>query len=594
MTSQYHLKRVASLLPLHVLIDALALVLLCSLPLQIRAADLTARVERNPIALNETTTLILETQDAISHLAPDVTPLQADFTVQHQATSTRVQVIHDQFTVSTQWQLELAPKRVGELTIPPLRIGDQMTPALSLVVTPSAPAAADREVFLEVEATPLNPYVNAQIVYRVRLGYKLDLPLREGRLSEPHAPGLAVVERLGQDTTYNTVREGQSYQVIERRYVLFAERSGALTVPAITFEAFRIEQRTPNDFQAERRRRIQKTSDALTLNVRPRPADYPDAIWLPSAGVQVTAESIGDTVRFGEPVTYTIRLMAQGLSATHLSDLNRWMVPEIPDARRYLDQPTLHTERTAEGLTGHLTQRVAWIANKVGEFEIPALQVNWWDTKNDRLQQAQLPARRITVLPAAGSTATSSAFDVPSQEASLEHKSLTKNGDSEPSAASSDFALNVSSPWWPTELWFWISSLVGIAWILTAAGWFYDRQRLLSKPADFHPEPPRLQQVRQAVQQACEANDAAAALKALRQWVILRSPNTLPTLGHIAHYLRIDIALLQDMERAAYAPTPPTWQGEALWQAIERPATATSLPQKAILPPLYPVVSITK
>ncbi|MEZ5581408.1 MAG: hypothetical protein R3F37_00205 [Candidatus Competibacteraceae bacterium] len=77
---------------------------------------------------------------------------------------------------------------------------------------------------IEVQAEPADPYVQAQVQYTVRLLFAV--PLLDGSLDAPQ-PANAVVERLGDDVSYETQRNGRRYRVIERRYALFAQRSGA-------------------------------------------------------------------------------------------------------------------------------------------------------------------------------------------------------------------------------------------------------------------------------------------------------------------------------------------------------------------------------
>ena len=80
-------------------------------------------------------------------------------------------------------------------------------------------------MFLDVKATPEQPYVQSQVLYTLRLYRRVDIAQAE--LSEPELTD-AVVEKLGEDSNYNTVVNGVSYLVTERKYAIFPQKSGVM------------------------------------------------------------------------------------------------------------------------------------------------------------------------------------------------------------------------------------------------------------------------------------------------------------------------------------------------------------------------------
>ena len=76
------------------------------------------------------------------------------------------------------------------------------------------------------------PYIGQQDVYTLKLFYAGSLT--GGQLGDPQADAAQVIHLNG-DTRYQTTRNGQTYQVVERHYALVPERNGRIVVRGPTF-----------------------------------------------------------------------------------------------------------------------------------------------------------------------------------------------------------------------------------------------------------------------------------------------------------------------------------------------------------------------
>ena len=193
------------------------------------AAGLTANLDRNRMAEGETVMLTLSVPSDVSG-EPDLSPLKQDFDLLGQSQATHTRIINGQGSSSREWRITLAPKRTGKLQVPALQWGALRSPALSLEVLPAGKAAQlgmARPVLLEVEAKPDGPYVQSKVIYTVRLLYRTELS--DASLSQPQSDN-ALIEPLGKEQRSSTYRDGQQYQVIERRYAVFPQASGQLTI----------------------------------------------------------------------------------------------------------------------------------------------------------------------------------------------------------------------------------------------------------------------------------------------------------------------------------------------------------------------------
>lgn len=465
-------------------------------------ATVKASLDRNRVDEGETVVLsVMASGDASA--TPDLAPLGTDFDVLNQNQSTTMRVVNGRSSSSRQWQIVLAPKRVGKLTVPALAVGSDHSESLTLDVLPAAEAAkqgSQRALLLEVEAEPRNPYVQGEVLYTVRVLSRIGL--RDAQLSEPQA-GDAIVERLGEDTATSTYRNGQQYQVVERRYAIFPQHSGELKIdpPVLTaqvpdqnrrggslrdrffgsdpFAGFGRDPFAGFDSMFQQTRPVQVRARAVDLNVRPRSAAA-GSPWLPARSISLAENWSPDPPVFhvGEPVTRSITIRARGLSPTQLPDLTTALPEGIKD---YVDKALTDSQWHGDEIVSQKTFKTALVPSRQGSFTLPAVSLTWWDTQTDQARVATLPERTIEVLPAAaGQSAT---VPLPQQ------LPTTASPLQAPSSAAGDLPLLgvgrglrihsiAQAGYWP-----WIAVILAVAWVISTMGWWRARSR--GKPA--HP-----------------------------------------------------------------------------------------------------------
>jgi hypothetical protein len=101
------------------------------------------------------------------------------------------------------------------------------------------------------------------------------------------------------------------------------------------------------------------------------------------------------TLTAGEPITRTITISALGLTAAQIQPL-----PSVENSqlKLYPDQPSLEDKQTNRGILGVRTESLAIVPNQAGQISIPAIEIEWWDTLNNRMQTSRLPAKTFNVI----------------------------------------------------------------------------------------------------------------------------------------------------------------------------------------------------
>jgi hypothetical protein len=558
---------------------ALCAMLVAIAPVRADTASARAWLDRDTMHLGETVTLNVEAAgDAGAQ--PDFSVLSQDFSLLGTQSSQQVSIVNGTSTAKTVWAVGLEPKRVGRFTIPSLALGAAHTAPITLNVLAQPAGAQGKpgdDVFLEVSAEPLAPYVQQQVRYTVKLYFSFGLT--DGNLSEPQADGV-VAQKLGQDKSYLATLGDRRYHVMERHYALTPEKSGTLDLPALVFRGNALDAADPTGFFS-RPRTVSARSDAVQLNVKPKPATWGSEPWLPAESVLLKDDSeLPKEIRIGDPVTRTIRLQAQGLGFEQLPELT---LAAPQGAEIYPDKPDTRTRDDGTWLYGERVRKFAFVPTKPGTLTIPGVSVKWWDTAHDRLQTAELPEHTLTVLPAAGKSAN------PNAPASA-------MGDSEPSTSVSAPVATMTSPT-PTKasslrIWQVLAVLGFVLWLATLALWWRSRRTAPVLVDATSPTATNSAQ-RAAFLRACALGELAGAERALVAWARSERPDV-RNLGELA--LRLDDAAQRDallaLQRARYAGASSQGVGSQLEKAFRRGlawrGVAQATKPRSPLPALYP------
>jgi hypothetical protein len=557
-----------------------------------------ATVDTTSVGANGTLELMLEHDGQIS-AEPDLSTLRQDFDVLSTSRSSNVQIVNGSMTSSVRLELSLSPKHSGQVRIPAITWGNDKSDPIVVNVngasqgSPQAQNAspASGKVFLKTSIEPQQQsYVQAEVDLTVRL-YSA-VPLYHAELEIP-ANSDVLVQQVGADRNETVVENGERYQVVERHYELFPQRSGPLTLSGPVLNAQMAVQSRMDPFGNSFKdffgnvpfggafttaKPIRVHADDIALNVLPRPAAAGNEYWLPARDVTLQGEwrpSQGQ-IRAGDPVTLDLHLKAQGLTAAQLPDLNSLL--KLPQGvKAYPDQAKLTNDTQDGHLVGQRDQSIALIADRAGEFTIPALSVHWWDTKANEAREANLPARTLSFAPAPDATSASSNPPLVTPSAAMPSGEETRGREQSRGAIA---AVTQKPDIGSTKKWFWVSITLAALWAMTLIAWYLSRRQppRLPAPTQEKRDATSADTARRRFGDACRRNDARAARSSLLEWIAAsnahRQPVSLRAFARDAGQPRLT-HLLDDLDRACYAGG--AWDGAALLEALRKlPASQPS------------------
>ena len=580
------------------------------------AQAVKAYVDRNPVMVDETFRLVVEAEGVSSSDAPNLQKLEENFALLGTSHSQQMSIVNMKTSSVTRWVTTLAPKRTGMLTIPAIQVGNHSSLPLSVTVKEASQmtgADSQRDIFLEAEVDSHVPYVQGQVLLTLRLVSAVSL--QEGKLDDPEIEW-GMVERVGKDASFETIRDGRRYQVTERRYAITPQKAGAQSIPPVLLSGSIPDERsggsTLDQFFNNRRRSqnggpftslfqttrpIHIRSPKVALTVKDVPADTNGKMWLPAKEFTIKERWSGDTenIQMHEPLTRTVVMFAKGLRGEQLPELP---VPEYGSIKTYPDKAKATTGFDGTWVVGTREEKFALVPTQPGSVTVPAIRIPWWNIEQARWETAELPARTLMVRGDVPTQAARVTDQPPSQFSEPVQSDGTRQHDVPLTTSEPSSLLAGTNSWLGI-----VGGLLGL-WVLTLVGWWWDRRRRSQfKDEESDSRAQRaLESERnaiQAVKAACQEQSAMKTRQALLKWASIKQEGKpCLSLGAAAQMLTAPVPdntdvkeAIWNLDRTLYTTQEShIWDGQRFWETIQ-PSMIAKPPKKktnnASLPELY-------
>jgi hypothetical protein len=535
------------------------------------AVAFEASVDRANIGEGESLMLTLRYNSNVFSGDPDLSPLEQQFNIINQQRKNSFQYINGKSESWTVWTVSLSPKRKGNLVLPSITYNGERTKPIQINVSKLDPSLQNQQqdVFFHAETDIKTSYVQGQIVYSEKLYFSV--PLDNSQLNDVVVED-AVVQPLGETKQYRTQLNGRSFDVFERRFVIFAQTSGDLIIPGPRYTG------EVSNGRWRPGRPISISHPPTRIQVLPQPANYPQSsTWLPAKNLTLDYKWLGDikNLNQGEPITLALTLKAEGLSAAQLPKL---ALGEVPQLKYYPEQAQSQDINDDNGITSIVSQNIAVVVTQSGEVRLPEIRIPWFDIKAGRIEYAVMPAQTLKIAGDFKPKSLSNNPAVPTSDSqSIQREEIT------PELPITSQA-NTTAKFWPV-----LSLIFMLLWLITS----YLLWRKYQEPANVEDNEKTQQSLQGNLKQiktACRNNDAKAAREAILNWARAQGLTNITGLEQVASLddSREFIQALQELDYTLYSSSGNSaWQGEHLWQLIRsiKPAKAhISSP----LQPLYP------
>lgn len=472
------------------------------------AATIQVTSDRNPVSLNESFQLVYESNESVDD-DPDFSSLEKHLEILNRSQSSNVSIINGRYTSSKTWTLSVMAKQVGVIDLPAIKFGSDQSTGYSLTVTEAATSQLEQTGFYtRIRVDQEQVYAQQQFVITQQLFS--DKNLSAYGLGELDFNGMDVVSQpLGEEKQYKTRIGDRAFLVIERSYAVFPQSSGLLTLKPVLAEA-RIGSVASSFFDSIGRSKVVRArSNGLDVAVLPVPKNINVNPWLPAKDLQFLEQWPQNPPKFvqGEPVTRTISIKAEGLTAAQL--------PVMPDIsidglKQYPDQPLLNDIKNDVGITGYRVEKVALIPTRAGKITLPAIDIPWWNTETQKRELARIPARTIDVQASTAITPVQPSIveqGKPQEIIELNEQPqepLENLLDEEPATS---------------KLWFVLALVFACGWFITVMAWFITfRKKNGVVSSEKNDTPVSVKKAFRQLKKACDSQDAAECRQQLLLW----------------------------------------------------------------------------
>ncbi|MCC5521795.1 BatD family protein, partial [Vibrio lentus] len=426
------------------------------------AATAVASVSQNSVTKDEVFLLRVATDEKVSSGALDLTSLQKNFYVGTPSFGSSMRIVNGRRTVSSEWNITLAPLRLGRLDIPSFDIEGAKTKPITInvAVNKAAPKQSDMAEFqLNLSKDSLYPQEVAEL--DVKLIIKADpRRLQDPKIAPPSSAQLDV-EPIGESKQFQDVINGQEVTVVQQSFHISSQQAGQFQLqgPKLTGAVVY----STNNSSTTRLFQLDTPVETLDVTVNPVPKGY-QGEWLPTSNFKLIQKwsdsqgneftdgnALGDDkqkieMEAGDSLTRTITMTASNLTQHQLPKLN---ITYPKTVRVYEEKPQFGTTQSGDAV---VVYKQVLIPKEAGNISLPDVSQAWFNTDSQSQEISKALGLELSVQASerANSSSPAPVMETPTQQASPTIVTLESPG-----------------------IWPYLTALFAALWVISSAVAFY-------------------------------------------------------------------------------------------------------------------------
>ncbi len=376
---------------------------LVCVPVTASAADITvtARVSSKRVSLNETFTLSVVVEGAMSAPAPELGRIVEQFTVYSSGTSSSMSIVNGRRMSSKQWNYSLLPRAPGSFVLGPVEVevggaiyssepieievvegeSRRANGEMEVREATGSQTAASGDVFVTMTVDKAKAYVNEQITLSFK--YYRRVEPRGPRYESPDVTGFWTEDLPPPEEYFETV-DGKRYRVTEIRTALFGAAAGTATVgeARLTYHA---EGAPFTFFRTQGEKKILSTKP-ITIEVLPLPSDG-RARGFGGAVGQYRVESSVDVQEVEELKPVTLRVTVTGTG--NVRTVPAPVPDDVPGFKVYESGSSTDISKKNGIVGGVRTFEYVFVPQQSGDLTIPGIELTYFDPARGRYDVAR-------------------------------------------------------------------------------------------------------------------------------------------------------------------------------------------------------------
>ncbi len=530
------------------------------------AATAVASVSQNSVTKDEVFLLRVATDEKVSSGALDLTSLQKNFYVGTPSFGSSMRIVNGSRTVSSEWNITLAPLRLGRLDIPSFDIEGAKTQPITInvAVNKAAPKQSDMAEFqLNLSKDSLYPQEVAEL--DVKLIIKADpRRLQDPKIAPPSSAQLDV-EPIGESKQFQDVINGQEVTVVQQSFHISSQQAGQFQLqgPKLTGAVVY----STNNSSTTRLFQLDTPVETLDITVNPVPKGY-QGEWLPTSNfklIQKWSDSQGNELKngntlgddkqkiemeAGDSLTRTITMTASNLTQHQLPKLN---ITYPKTVRVYEEKPQFGTTQSGDAV---VVYKQVLIPKEAGNISLPDVSQAWFNTDSQSQEISKALGLELSVQASDRATSSTSPVTAP------------------PAQQASPTIVTVEKP----GVWPYLTALFAALWLISSAVAFYfwSRRGTAVKPKR---QDERQVDTAEALIAALKAKDGVMTRTLFEQWKTENSDLS----GETIETIEVELTKLNQSLYAEAGSPSQTWDPSLAIKAVKKPKRISNKTHKSTL-----------
>ena len=410
------------------------------------AAEINISLDKKIITEGDTLFLTIEYSGDSSD-APDLSPLQKNFRIVSNSSSSQFTFINGSSSHLKKWVIGLQPLKSGKIVIPPVKLDNLVSNTVDVEVSEMTDVAYAPDVrensnspyfFIDQKFSDKNPYVQQQMFVFVNIYAGVGLQKASLSVDEQTSQDWVVLPVSDKPKIKQEVINGRQTNVATYVFAVFPQKSGKIKAPQFIFDGYYVKDSdfAFSDFNNDisifgvdfhnifgQRVPVKMKTKFVDIDVKPIPEGFSASNWLPLQNLNLSASwSVQKGFRVGDAFSRTINIEASGITESMLPQI---VFPDIEGIKQYPEK-TKTSEKIVRGqfVTSAEINNV-YIPTKPGNLIVPEIKVKWFNLSTNKTETAIIPAETIPVLQGFGDN--SSSYQDKEDKKSAEKSSVQKS-----------------------------------------------------------------------------------------------------------------------------------------------------------------------
>ena len=381
------------------------------------ASEFTASVNDTEISLGEEIILKLTLSNEKYKSKPDITKLRNDFMIRGQGESSTINYVNGEMSSNINWIIHLSPNKIGKVIIPSISInavsGKLSTEAIEINVSKSSKKSknSDTNKMTFVASTnKKNFYKNEAIIYKLEFISRVNVAdVTMDKLEMDNT----IIEQYDHPQMSLKVIDGRRVNFIEIYFSITPLKEGKITIPSFAIKGQVVLdhdlgfQGNFGGFMINDTKPFIIYSNAIDIEVKKPPIDDLEK-WIPAKSIKITdSVNTSSKIYAGDPIERNITLHGLNITDINLPDIKDLQKIYVKgkdgnvdnDIKIYSSEPVRETKMQSGNIISSKTESYNIIAPTAGVMTLSEINLEWWDTKNNKVSYTKLPERTIEILP---------------------------------------------------------------------------------------------------------------------------------------------------------------------------------------------------